>query len=788
VALVAVAVFSAWLGREGLVRDPQGRRPLLMWLRDQRALVIATEVLFLVVFAGWAAFRAFNPDIAGTEKPMEFAFVNGVLSSRFFPPQDPWLAGYGISYYYFGYVMLAVLIRLTGVLPEVGFNMGVALWFALVMIGAFGVVYALVGLAQNRGAGDESPPEYGSAGGRPIRWGLLGALFVGVLGNLEGIIDSAHHRGLLPSRFVDWIDIKGLGESPPTGDWTGGFWWWWRASRVIHDKDLLGNSVELIDEFPFFSFLLGDLHPHVLGYPFVLLTVALALNLLLGAREVVGGTGGEPGQSVVDRAGVFARRLGEITGLGTWGILLHAVVLGGVAFLNTWDFPIYVAVAGLAIGFGSALRNGPGRTAVTTGAAGAAIVAALGWVLYLPYYIGLQSQLEGVVPNLLFPSRFSQFFLMFGTFLVAVVLFLLLQTLHVRSKDVGRATLGSFLVVLFTPVLLFGLIAAAMAVLPQGRKLAQDLLADPGVQSRVGAQTPTDVLRLIIDIRLEAPWTHLILALLIGWTAGLVWVRLRALQSEGEGERTQPVASDLFASLLIGVALLLAFAPEFVYLRDIFGSRMNTVFKFYYQAWAMLGIAAAYGMSRLVQRTSPRGLASAAIVGVGLLALAGLWYPLMATPSKADYFQGQPTLNGLAYLRNFSAADMRAIEWIRENVADGAIVLEASGGSYSPEGAGRVSMSTGNPTLLGWDGHERQWRGAKGYADAVEGRPEALEAIYRTARPDELHTLLDQWGIDYVYVGALERNKYKISDVTLGRFESVLKQVYDQDGVRIYAR
>ena len=82
---------------------------LLVWLGENRSLVIATELLFLVVLVGWSVFRAYNPDIAGTEKPMEFAFINGVLGSRFFPPQDPWLSGYGISYYYFGYVMLASL-------------------------------------------------------------------------------------------------------------------------------------------------------------------------------------------------------------------------------------------------------------------------------------------------------------------------------------------------------------------------------------------------------------------------------------------------------------------------------------------------------------------------------------------------------------------------------------------------------------------------------------------------------------------------------------------------------
>ena len=110
-------------------------------------MVLATELLFLFVLVGWAAIRAYNPDIAGTEKPMEFAFVNGILRSPLFPPQDPWLSGYGISYYYFGYVMLAALVNLTGVDPAIAFNLGVALWYALVMIGAFGVVYDLVRLA-----------------------------------------------------------------------------------------------------------------------------------------------------------------------------------------------------------------------------------------------------------------------------------------------------------------------------------------------------------------------------------------------------------------------------------------------------------------------------------------------------------------------------------------------------------------------------------------------------------------------------------------------------------------
>ncbi len=77
------------------------------WLRERRGLVLATELLFLALFVFMALVRAANPDASGTEKPMELAFINSILRSPAFPPADPWLSGYAISYYYFGYVMVA---------------------------------------------------------------------------------------------------------------------------------------------------------------------------------------------------------------------------------------------------------------------------------------------------------------------------------------------------------------------------------------------------------------------------------------------------------------------------------------------------------------------------------------------------------------------------------------------------------------------------------------------------------------------------------------------------------
>ena len=89
-------------------------------------MLFVVEVLFLIAFMGWAVVRSANPEITGTEKPMELAFINAILRSPTLPPNDPWLSGYSISYYYYGYVMVAMLARLTATSGGVAFNLGLS--------------------------------------------------------------------------------------------------------------------------------------------------------------------------------------------------------------------------------------------------------------------------------------------------------------------------------------------------------------------------------------------------------------------------------------------------------------------------------------------------------------------------------------------------------------------------------------------------------------------------------------------------------------------------------------
>jgi YYY domain-containing protein len=238
--------------------------------------------------------------------------------------------------------------------------------------------------------------------------------------------------------------------------------------------------------------------------------------------------------------------------------------------------------------------------------------------------------------------------------------------------------------------------------------------------------------------------------------------------------------ADTFGLILIGVGLLLPMAVEFVYLRDLFGTRMNTVFKFYFQAWVLLAVAAAFGASVVSSRI--RGMGGVVWrLALVLLVLGGLVYPTLAIPNKAGNFGAEPTLDGIAWLEAAHPDDYAAIRWLQSNASDGSVILEAPGQSYSY--LSRVSALTGLPTVLGWDFHEYQWRGT---FDEPSRREPDIDVLYNAVDPVQTLTLLDKYDITYVYVGPLERDRY--SPNGLAKFEELMDVVYRQGEVTIYQR
>jgi YYY domain-containing protein len=771
-SILVVGAFSGWF----YAREKDGS--LLALLRERRWVIVASEALFALAFGLWALYRAYNPEIAGTEKPMEFGFLNAILRSKTFPPHDPWLSGFAISYYYFGYLMMALLTKLSGVPSNIAFNLAIALLFAWTVTGAFSLVYNLVKKVE-ASEKTEGEPAVPSVPLSPIFHGVLGAVLVAVIGNLEGFLEVLHARGIGPAAFWRWLDLKDLGGAPTTNTWLPTrYLWWWRASRIIHDRDLMGNDMEVIDEFPFFSFLLGDMHPHVLALPFVLLALALAFNWLLSRRKL------------------------------TWPQLsLTALCLGALGFLNTWDFPIYLFVACAAY---AAQRYGHHRVFSTEWLKDvgytSALLAVLGFAFYLPFYIGFQSQAGGLLPTLFTITRLNQYLVIFGLFVFALVGFFIVritELLSLRDKDGEKALslqalfFGWLRVLLWTAIL--PPLAMSVAILPvvvteKGRAFLQGVLDSEPVRQAIGQQTLSSLLIKSLELRFSNPWFFLFSVSLIALVIVLVLYESRIANrriSESANQRisidalTSGVASFppsiLFVLLMAFTALLLTFSVEFVYLKDLFSTRMNTIFKFYFQAWVLLAVSSAFCVYYVAGRGRVGWARSLWLAGFGALFLAGMVYPLAASYTKADGFQVGPTLDGTAYMSNHNADDHAAIQWLNENVEGAPVILEATGGSYTYYA--RVSSQTGLPTLLGWDFHEVQWRGT---GEEGNKRKPDIETIYGSLDVQAALALMDKYDIKYVYVGPLERGHYP--SAAFGKFDYIMDVVYQQGAVTIYKR
>ncbi|MCB0210816.1 MAG: hypothetical protein KDJ52_15870 [Anaerolineae bacterium] len=784
--LVVVSVGIIWQRRSAKESEM-----LVVWLKREWRYALVVEALFSAAFVAWVYFKAHNPNIetAGGEKWMEIAFINGILRSDYFPPQDPWLSGFGISYYYFGYVMMAQLTRLSGIISTTAFNLYTPTLFAMTLIAAYSIVANLVALDRRSKMAE---PAAEAEVNTPlltlpaVLTGFSGALFVGLMGNLIGVLEVLHKHGLLPATFWIWLDIRDLKVPPvgPSADWIPDrFIWWWRGSRVLTDYNLAGNEQEVIDEFPFFSFLLGDVHPHVLALPFVLLVTALALNLLVNPNRVARQAGQHsarnlPGR-VLDGARFAWQAISTATG-GRLGFFLYAVFVGSLSFLNTWDFPIYLSVVALAFIVWLARRQENWQLALLPGIGGTLMLAIAGVVLYLPFYATFQSQAKGLLPNLWNPTRFSHFFVFFGPFLVTAVVFVLIVSLHNRGwlKQIGwtlpLTLLGPFLVML--------VILTTVLINPAGRGYIEGIINNPNVQAVIGDASVGALLQESFKRRLIAPWTFLFLGGLLGWVAALMIGLLNATPQPDTSSSNDTTLVEKFILILLIVGLGLPLAVEFVYLRDNFGIRMNTIFKFYFQAWVLLALVSAftvyYGSTKL------RGLPRLAWQGIMVILVCGaMIYPILATANKANNFQDEATLNGIAWISRQRPSDYAAINWLRENAPDNATLLEAPGSGYAAyQYTGRISALTGIPTLLGWGGHQSQWRG--NYDEPGRREPD-IDLIFNTPDPLQAQELLHKYGVEYVYVGALERERY--SPQGLKKFDQIMRVVFQQDEVTIYA-
>lgn len=756
------------------------------WLRANRRQVLLTEALFLLLFALWVWVRAQNPAILNTEKPMEFAFLNGLGRSPAMPPLDPWLSGYAISYYYFGYVMVSLLGQLTAVPEYIAFNLGIAWLVAGTGVGAFGLVYNLVAAINRKDAesAEENPPP--SPHRRlALTLGLIAAIALPLAGNQQITLEAAHANRLGSAEFWQWLNVRDLGELPPPGAtprYETSNWWWWRSSRVIHEHHLSGRAetgLEPIVEFPGFSFALGDMHPHVLALPFAFLSLAVAYLWYLQSGHW---------QLAMSDWRTLMANLRSLILTPLW--LFTVLVLGGLSFLNTWDVLIHLFVVLGAYALARRRQVGWHNGLLTQTAVMGLLLVMAAVLAYLPFYLGFKSQAGApyLLPMLMRPTRLAHFLIIFAMPLSSVLLLLLALAAQRRFRGwrVGLLTVASLLLLLF---LLMGFFIWVLASSAEDAARMSNLAAELNVPLPARPETAVAfgwgfnaLLALtpaILATRLAYPALTLFLLALITLVV-MMWQGDKVAKGQGGNDSPLP-----FVLLLILTGALLTLGPEFLYLRDNFGMRLNTTFKFYYQAWVLFGVAALVGLGIMWQWVRKTAVAATAIY-LTLFALS-LLFPMYAVQSRAAEYRGaatapfrQPaTLNGLAYLQLYSPAEYEAIMWLRQNVRGAPVIVEAVGGQYSDYG--RISASTGLPTLLGWAGHQYQWRGLT--PEPAE-RELVVRQIFSEANWETVAALLDRYNVAYIYVGGREAATY--GGQVREKFANLLEIAFQSGDVTIY--
>jgi uncharacterized membrane protein len=248
---------------------------------------------------------------------------------------------------------------------------------------------------------------------------------------------------------------------------------------------------------------------------------------------------------------------------------------------------------------------------------------------------------------------------------------------------------------------------------------------------------------------------------------------------------------------LFAVALFATLIPEFVSLQGDIG-RMNTVFKFYLQAWVLLSVTSAVALGWLARRSviDPllRQVRPAWVAFAAILVLAALAYPLLASKAKVGLrFADLPlSLDGMQYMdfaqyrddnRDMNLpADAQAIRWLQDNVVGTPVVLEGRSPVY--RWGSRISIYTGLPTVLGWDVHQSQQRA--GYAGMIQERLTDVERAYGTVDPQEALGILRKYQVRYVVIGGLERAYYPPIGLDKFRGMSELRLAYDANDVQIY--
>lgn len=615
---------------------------LILYCREQKAgfecipfahldLVYAEELLFFTAFLLWTYFAGFHPAAYGTEKFMDYGFMEAMMRSKTLPATDLWYSQGKINYYYGGQYFAVFLTKLSGAKVELTYNLMRTFVAGLAFAMPFSLVYQMVTDRLGR-------IRTGWKKALPSVTGILAGISVSIAGNMHYVV----YGQIIP--FIQ--KLKGEEVSS---------YWFPDATRYIgFNPDVEDKTIH---EFPCYSFVLGDLHAHVVDIMFVLLLLGLLYAWMKKVRTT------ELSGESMSRREFWKKQLLMPQ------LLAAGALLGMFHWTNYWDFVIYfVVTCGAALFMNIIGQKGKIRWVLGVTAAQAVEILTLATVIILPFT--LQFDTSNMVQGIALAKHHSlphQLLVLWG--------------------------LPGILTILFVVSLL--------------------------IEKLRGAEQKS-LYHLLTSIRLP----------------------------------------DLFAVLMGLCAIGLVLIPELVYVRDIYengNARANTMFKLTYQAYIMFGMTMIYAIFRLLVIGKNKILKVLAFIGLFLFVwtcgyFGNSVHSWFGTVWKPSQYKG---LNATAFLETDFPEDVNGIRWLKENISDAPVVLEANGDSYSEYE--RVSAMTGLPTIMGWYVHEWLWRGD--LAD-LNAKIEEIKEIYTSTDETRVKELLEEYNVSYIFVGSCERNKY----------------------------
>lgn len=733
--LVLLGIYTGYLQREALLNE---------WNQKNKYFLII-EALALGLFFTALFIRVGNPDLwhpwKGGEKPMDFSYFNAVLKSTSFPPYDPWFAGGYINYYYFGFVFVGMLVKLLGIVPALAYNLILPTLFMMLGLGAFSITWNLV---RGLKAGSFREDLSYLAGGA----GVLGLLIFGNLGVLRMVFQGIQRLAsggvnVLEGNFfqrVKWtllgivqlVETKSLHYRMDE--------WYWNPSRVIG-----GEHGGPITEFPFFTFLYGDLHAHFIALPITVLALGWVLSVVLSTSK----------------SGKGSRGFVNLLAVPLFG----ALIVGALRPTNTWDFYPYLALGTAALLFAMWQDFREDKTSWSRSVLRLFIFLVFAMITFQPYSNWYGQGYTSIKPWFGTHTPVNDFLVHWGLFLFVIVTWMTSETINwmattpvsalSKLKKYRELILAVFLILLVI-IISFGV----------------------SLENKVS----------IGDFNILGSGVHIIwfvLPLMV-WTAILLF------------RPDQPLEKSVVL-FLIGTSLAITLMVELVYVVGDIG-RMNTVFKFYLEAWTFFAVSAAVCLTWMidsVRKWRPPLKAFWQVMFYILVSSAAL-YPLLGGVAKIKdrmSLDAPYTLDGMAYMQTAVyhdldtsldlSQDYRAIRWMQDNIQGSPVIVEANQVEY--HWATRYTVYTGLPGVVGWNWHQRQQRTLTP-DEWVFSRVEDVNIFYDIPDLEYAREFLEKYQVSYIVLGQLERAKY--SSEGIDKFlagEGILwKEVYRDQETVIY--